>query len=130
MTGTCIFCRIVAGDVPAERVLEDERTLAFLDIHPAGEGHTLIVPRMHAETIYDVSAEDWEAVWRMSRRVAQAIREAFAPEGLYVRQANGRLGGQEVMHLHVHLIPRYAGGRAPDVAGLAHVGERIRSATR
>ena len=130
MSRACIFCRIVAGDAPAERVLEDERTLAFLDIHPAGEGHTLVVPRMHAETIYDVSAEDWEAVWRMSRRVAQAIREAFAPEGLYVRQANGRLGGQEVMHLHVHLIPRYASGSTPDVGALEDVAERLRSATR
>jgi len=126
----CIFCLIVAGDRPAERVLEDERTVAFLDIHPAGEGHTLVVPRTHAVNVYDVSEKDWEAVWRTTRRVALAIREAFSPDGLYVREANGRLGGQEIMHLHAHLIPRYAAGHAPVVGGLAEVAERLRAAIR
>lgn len=124
----CVFCRIAAGEAPAERVLEDERTLAFLDIHPAGEGHTLVIPRAHAETVFDVSPEDWEAVWRTARRVALALRAAFAPDGLSVRQANGRLGGQEIMHLHAHLIPRYAAGRAPGLGGLTAVAERLRAA--
>ena len=123
----CVFCRIVTGETPADRVYEDERTLAFLDIHPAGEGHTLIVPKKHAENIWDVSEEGWEALWRTSRRVAQAIREVFAPDGLYVRQANGRLGGQEIMHLHVHLIPRYAAGREPKAGSLTDVAGRIRA---
>ncbi len=124
----CVFCRIARGEAPAERVLEDERTLAFLDIHPAGEGHTLVIPRAHAETIFDVAEEDWVAVWRTARRVAAALRAAFNPDGLYVRQANGHLGGQEVMHLHAHLIPRYAAGRAPGLGGLADVAERLRAA--
>jgi len=124
----CVFCRIVAGDAPAERVAEDERTLAFLDIHPAGTGHTLVVPRVHAENVFDVEPAEWLAVWETSRRVAGAIRSAFAPDGLYVRQANGRLGGQEVMHLHVHLIPRYAAGREPSTRGLAEVAGRLRAA--
>jgi histidine triad (HIT) family protein len=124
----CVFCRIAAGEAHAERVLEDERILAFLDIHPAGEGHTLIVPKAHAETVWDVDPTEWAAVWETSRRVAAAIRTAFEPDGLYVRQANGRLGGQEVMHLHVHLIPRYAAGRAPRATGLTDVAERIRAA--
>lgn len=124
----CVFCRIAAGEAPAERVFEDERTLAFLDIHPAGEGHTLVIPKAHAETIFDVPAEDWEALWRTARRVATALRTAFDPDGLYVRQANGHLGGQEVMHLHAHLIPRYAAGRAPGLGGLAAVAERLRAA--
>lgn len=124
----CVFCRIAAGAAPAERVDEDERTLAFLDIHPAGEGHTLVIPKAHAETIWDVEPEDWEAVWRTARRVAAALRRAFDPDGLYVRQANGHLGGQEVMHVHAHLIPRYAAGRAPGLGSLAAVAERIRSA--
>ena len=124
----CVFCRIGAGEIPADRVFEDERTLAFLDIHPAGEGHTLIVPKEHAENVWDVDPAEWQAVWETSRRVAAAIREAFDPDGLYVRQANGRLGGQEIMHLHVHLIPRYADERAPRAGGLADVAERIRTA--
>jgi histidine triad (HIT) family protein len=124
----CVFCRIAAGQAPAERVFADARTLAFLDIHPAGEGHTLVIPVAHAETVFDVSAEDWEAVWATARRVALALRAAFAPDGLTVRQANGRLGGQEVMHLHAHLIPRYAPGRAPGLGGLDAVAERLRAA--
>ncbi|GIU99820.1 MAG: HIT family protein [Actinomycetota bacterium] len=124
----CVFCRIAAGEAAAERVLEDERTLAFLDIHPAGEGHTLVIPKTHAETVWDVGAADWEAVWRTVRRVAAGLRAAFDPDGLYVRQANGHLGGQEVMHLHAHLIPRYAAGRAPGLGGLAPVAERLRAA--
>jgi len=124
----CVFCRIATGQARADRVLEDERTLAFLDIHPAGEGHTLVVPKTHVETIWDVSAEDWDAVWETSRRIAAALKAAFGPDGLYLRQANGHLGGQEVMHLHVHLIPRYAAGRAPQLARLAEVAERLRAA--
>ena len=126
MIAGCVFCRIIARETPADIVFEDARTLAFLDIHPAGEGHTLIVPKTHVETIWDVSDEDWDAVWDTSRRMARSIREAFHPDGLYVRQANGRLGGQEIMHLHVHLIPRYAAGNAPRVGSLADVAERLR----
>jgi histidine triad (HIT) family protein len=123
----CAFCRIAAGEAPADRVLEDERILAFLDIHPAGEGHTLVIPKAHAVDIWDAPAEDWDALWQASRRVAAALRVAFDPDGLSVRQANGHLGGQEVMHLHVHLIPRYAAGRAPRLTTLAEVAERVRA---
>ena len=124
----CIFCRIADGQAPADRIVEDERTLAFLDLHPAGEGHTLVIPKAHAQDVWDVGPEGWEAVWRTSHRVAAALRSAFDPDGLYVRQANGPLGGQEVMHLHVHLIPRYAAGRAPLLRGPAEVAERLRDA--
>jgi histidine triad (HIT) family protein len=124
----CAFCRIASGEAPADRVFEDERTLAFLDIHPAGEGHTLVVPKTHAQDVWDVEPELWAAVWETSRRVAGAIRSAFDPDGLYVRQANGPLGGQVVMHLHVHLIPRYTPERAPRLPGPAEVAERLRAA--
>ncbi len=124
----CVFCRIGAGEAPSDRVFEDERTFAFLDIHPAGEGHTLVIPKTHWTTVWDADAEDWRAVWEMVRRVAAGLRSAFDPDGLYVRQANGHLGGQEVMHLHVHLIPRYAAGRAPGLGSLAEVAEAIRAA--
>lgn len=124
----CVFCRIGAGEAPSDVVLEDERTLAFLDIHPAGEGHTLVIPKTHSTTVWDADAGDWRAVWETVRRVAAALRASFDPDGLYVRQANGHLGGQEVMHLHVHLIPRYATGRAPDLGSLTEVAEAIRAA--
>ena len=124
----CAFCRIGAGEAAAERVLEDERTFAFLDIHPAGEGHTLVIPTAHAVNIWDVSAEDWDAVWRMARRAAAVLRASLDPDGITIRQANGSIGGQEIMHLHVHLIPRFVPGRAPQLASLTQVAERIRAA--
>ncbi|MGZ8585944.1 MAG: HIT family protein [Actinomycetota bacterium] len=124
----CAFCRIGSREAAADRILEDERTFAFLDIHPAGEGHTLVIPKAHVVNIWDVSAEDWDAVWRSARRAAAALRASLDPDGITVRQANGPIGGQEVMHLHVHLIPRYVRGRAPRLASLAEIAERIRTA--
>ncbi|HEU4354606.1 MAG TPA: HIT family protein [Actinomycetota bacterium] len=124
----CVFCRIAAGEAPSDMVFEDDRTAAFLDIHPAGEGHTLVIPKTHSATVWDADAEDWRALWESVRRVAIVLRSGFDPDGLSVRQANGHLGGQEVMHLHVHLIPRYAAGRAPGLRTLAEVAERLRAA--
>jgi histidine triad (HIT) family protein len=121
---SCIFCRIVGRQAPAEVVVEDERVLAFLDIHPAGDGHTLVIPKAHANDIWDLDEHDGDAVWRVSRRLAAAIRSAFDPPGLYVRQANGRAAGQEVMHFHLHLIPR--GGTSG--LSLGEVAERLRAA--
>jgi histidine triad (HIT) family protein len=124
----CVFCRIVADEAPADLVFEDERSIAFLDIHPAGEGHTLVVPKEHAANVWDVLPEDWYALWRSTRRLAVALRSALEPDGLFIEQANGALGGQEVMHLHVHLIPRYVAGRAPRITTRADVAARIRRA--
>ena len=121
---SCIFCRIVLRQAPAEIVHEDERVLAFLDIHPAGDGHTLVIPKAHADDIWDLPEDDGAAIWRVSQRLAAAIRSAFDPPGLYVRQANGRAAGQEVMHFHLHLIPR--GGSSG--LGPAEVAKRLRAA--
>ncbi len=120
----CVFCRIVAKQAPAHLVFEDERVLAFLDIHPAGDGHTLVVPKQHADDIWDLTEEDGVAIWCVTQRLATAIRNAFGPPGLYIRQANGRAAGQEVMHFHLHLIPRGgSSGQHP-----AEVAERLRAA--
>jgi histidine triad (HIT) family protein len=106
----CLFCRIVAGEERAERVDEDELTFSFMDASPASNGHTLVIPKTHLETIYDLEQPHADAVWRTTLRLAHAIRSGLKPEGLMLRQANGTLGGQHVMHLHMHLIPRYASG--------------------
>jgi histidine triad (HIT) family protein len=124
----CVFCRIVADEAPADVIFEDERTLAFLDIHPAGEGHTLVVPKAHAANVWDVLPEDWDALWGTARRLAVALRSGLHPDGLFVEQANGTLGGQEIMHLHIHLIPRYVAGRAPRITTRADVAAHIRRA--
>ena len=107
----CIFCRIVAGELPSHRVMETTQVLAIMDIHPASEGHTLVIPKRHSETVYDIESDDMQAVALAARRIAAAIRAQLSPDGMTVTQANGEAAGQTVMHYHVHLIPRTAGER-------------------
>ena len=105
----CIFCRIVAGQIPATRVFEDEHTLAFMDIGQVNPGHVLVAVKPHVENLFDLDDALAGAVFRTSARVARAIRDAFPPHGLSVYQANGPASGQTVFHLHVHLVPRWDG---------------------
>ncbi len=105
----CVFCKIVAGQIPSTRVFEDGHTLAFMDLGQVNPGHVLVAVKKHAENIYELDDEQAAAVARASTRVSRAIREAFKPEGLSVYQANGKAAGQTVFHYHVHLLPRHAG---------------------
>ena len=105
----CIFCRIVAGEAPSHRVFEDDDVLVFMDIQPVAEGHTLIIPKGHCDDLFEASEDAMAAVARVSVRVARAIREAFAPDGVFVAQTNGEAAGQTVFHYHLHLIPRRYG---------------------
>ena len=105
----CVFCRIVAGQIPSTRVYEDEHTLAFMDIGQVNPGHVLVAVKKHADNLYALDDAQAAAVARASARIARAIRNAFKPEGLSVYQANGKAAGQTVFHYHVHLLPRHAG---------------------
>ena len=105
----CVFCRIVAGEIPSTRVYEDEHTLAFMDIGQVNPGHVLVAAKKHAANLYELDDAQAAAVARTSLRVARAIRDAFGPEGLSVYQANGKAAGQTVFHYHLHLLPRHAG---------------------
>jgi histidine triad (HIT) family protein len=105
----CIFCEIVAGSAPSEAVGENDRALAFMDINPAADGHTLVISKAHAEDIWDLSSEDGAAVWALTARVAGAIRTGLEPDGLTLFQANRRAGWQDVFHFHLHLVPRWTG---------------------
>ena len=104
----CIFCKIVAGQIPSTRVFEDEQTLAFMDIGQVNPGHVLVAVKKHADNLYALDEAQAAAVARACARVARAIRDAFAPAGLSVYQANGKAAGQTVFHYHVHLLPRHA----------------------
>ena len=104
----CVFCKIVAGQIPSTRVYEDEHTLAFMDLGHVNPGHTLVTVKKHAENLYELNEAQAAAIAQASRRVARAIRDAFRPEGLSVYQANGKAAGQTVFHYHVHLLPRHA----------------------
>jgi histidine triad (HIT) family protein len=105
----CIFCAIVAGKAPACRVAEDEHALAFLDLFPVSDGHTLVIPKDHAVNLFEMQDGPMRATASLARRVAHAIRGELAPDGLAVFQANGAAAGQTVWHYHVHLIPRRTG---------------------
>ena len=103
----CVFCRIVAQQIPATVVYEDEATLAFMDIGQVNPGHVLVACKAHVQNIYDLADAQAAAVFRSAVRVARAIRAAFNPPGLSVYQANGKPAGQTVFHFHLHVLPRH-----------------------
>jgi len=106
--GECIFCRLIAGEIPASRIYEDEQTIAFLDIGQLNPGHTLVAVKRHAVTLLDLTPDEAAAAMRTAQRVAQAAERAFAPAGLTLLQCNGEAGGQTVGHFHIHVVPRHA----------------------
>jgi histidine triad (HIT) family protein len=105
----CIFCGIVAGTMPAERVYEDEHTVAFLDIAPACDGHILVIPRAHSDDIHTADPANLAAVAATVQKMAARVSGALAAEGVSVVQSNGRAAGQTVFHYHVHVLPRFPG---------------------
>ena len=105
----CVFCKIVAGQIPSTRVFEDEHTLAFMDIGQVNPGHVLVTVKKHAANLYELEVAQAEAIARATVKISNALKKAFEPEGLSVYQANGKAAGQTVFHYHVHLLPRHAG---------------------
>jgi histidine triad (HIT) family protein len=105
----CTFCDIVAGTAPSERVAENGRALAFMDINPATDGHTLVISKAHAVDVWDLTPEDGAAVWDLAMHVSSGIRDGLGPDGLTMFQANRSAGWQEVFHFHLHLLPRWDG---------------------
>ena len=102
----CIFCKIVKGEIHSFKVYEDDRVYAFADINPVSEGHTLIIPKAHAENLGDIAEADLMAIHRVSQKMYQAMRSALGADGVALFQANGKSVNQVVMHYHLHLIPR------------------------
>jgi diadenosine tetraphosphate (Ap4A) HIT family hydrolase len=110
---SCEFCRLVKKENEATIVFEDHRTMAFMDIRPVNDGHTLVIPKNHYENIYDVPEDEVANIYKVVKKVAGAIKRGVNPDGLSITQHNGRAAMQRVFHLHVHVIPRYAGQRFP-----------------
>ncbi|MBF6630493.1 MAG: HIT domain-containing protein [Comamonas sp.] len=105
--GHCIFCKIVAGDIPAAKVYEDDLTVAFMDIGQVNPGHVLVASKRHAVTVINLTPEEAAAVMQTAQRVAAAAQRAFDPDGITLFQANGEAGGQTVFHFHMHVLPRH-----------------------
>ncbi|MEH7343016.1 HIT family protein [Bacillus sp. JJ1532] len=106
----CIFCKIVNGEIPSAKVFENEHVLAFLDISQVTKGHTLVIPKLHTENIFDMNAETARTLFEAVPQIANAIKEDCEPLGMNILQNNGKEAGQEVFHFHLHLIPRYGKG--------------------
>lgn len=106
MSGGCLFCRIAAGSERASTVYEDDVTLAFMNIRQANPGHVLVVPKRHAAAIYDLDDATAARLIQTVVRVARAVRESLEPDGLNVLQFNDEAGGQDILHVHFHVLPR------------------------
>jgi histidine triad (HIT) family protein len=103
----CIFCKIIDGEIPAVKVLDEELVLAFMDINPSTRGHMLVVPKKHAENIFEISEGDLTAVITAVKRCSEAVKEALKAEGATILQLNGKASDQIVPHLHIHIMPRW-----------------------
>ncbi len=103
----CIFCKIVAGEVPGQIIDEDERTIAFMDIAPATPGHALVVPRRHARNLLEIDAEDLQATMLAAQRLARRISDRTEAAGINILNSCGSAAWQTVFHFHLHVIPRY-----------------------
>jgi histidine triad (HIT) family protein len=106
----CIFCKIVAGDLPSAKVFENDHVIAFLDISQVTKGHTLVIPKVHKENIYEMTPEISKHYFEAVPMIASAIKKEFDPIGLNILNNNGEKAGQSVFHFHVHIIPRYGKG--------------------
>ena len=102
-----IFMKIIRREVPAHIVYEDDATIAFLDVHPNAPGHTLVVPKIPVQNIFDADDETLSAVMRTIRRIAPAVRDAVGAHGVHINSNHGAAAGQIVFHLHFHIIPRH-----------------------
>ena len=105
----CIFCEIIAGEIPCFKIYEDDDTLAFMDINPANEGHALVIPKEHAENVHSVSDDAIAATVITAKKVAAAVDKTLNPQGLNLLQCNGPAAAQSVLHFHMHVLPRWAG---------------------
>src|SRR5438105_14368927 len=130
----CIFCKIVAGEIPCFKLFEDAETLAFMDINPVHDGHALVIPKAHSANVFEITPEDFAAAARTATKMAKAINAAVKPDGINLMQANGEGAGQSVGHFHLHIIPRRAEDmllfnwepKPGDMAHIGEVAERIR----
>ena len=128
-----VFAKILRGQLPSIKVFEDADTLALMDIMPSAEGHTLVIPKEPAETLFELSGHAASALMLTTHRVAAAVKAALACPGIMLVQLNGVAAGQSVPHLHMHIVPRYEGldlglhGRTrADIKELENIAARIR----
>jgi histidine triad (HIT) family protein len=122
---SCIFCKIVRKQAPASIVYEDETLIVFLDLRPLNIGHTLVIPKAHYVDIFDIPEKELSQVHKVAKQVSFAIKKATNADGISIIQQNGKASGQDIFHLHVHVVPRFEGQKLPRFSDLQEV-ERIK----
>ncbi|MBI3634462.1 MAG: HIT family protein [Candidatus Yonathbacteria bacterium] len=105
----CLFCKIIAGEIPAQKVYEDEYTLAFLDIHPVNIGHTLVVPKTHYVNLYETPDETLSRIMTVVKKLSVAVKTAMNADGINIEMNNDPVAGQIIFHSHIHIVPRFSG---------------------
>jgi histidine triad (HIT) family protein len=110
--GDCIFCKIVAGEIPSTQLFANDRVVVFMDINPISPGHCLVVTKQHRPSLFELTGDEGAAVMAAAQRAGVAIRGALEPDGLNLHQSNGAAAGQVVGHFHIHVIPRWDGDGA------------------
>jgi histidine triad (HIT) family protein len=140
--GDCVFCNIIKGSAPASIAYSDERVMAIMDVQPVNLGHVLIIPKIHAAQLSELSEETGAHMFKIATRIAEALRRSdIKCEGINLFLADGQTAGQEVFHVHLHVIPRFRGdgfkirfgpsySSRPEREELDRVGEKIREAMR
>jgi histidine triad (HIT) family protein len=134
MSENCIFCKIAKKTAPATIIYEDATVMAFMDIRPVNEGHALIIPKQHFVDIFDIPPELLAATHMVTQKIAVAVKKVTNADGISVVQQNGKAAGQDIFHLHVHVIPRFEGVKMPHFGelkvvereALDRVGQKIR----
>src|SRR6516225_6411177 len=130
-----IFAKILSGEVPSAKVYEDARVLSFMHAFPQAKGHTLVIPKVKACNLFDISSENLQNLIAHTQKIARAVRDALEPEGIQIMQYNGEAGGQTVYHIHFHIIPRWhdmtlkshAKGVMADLSQLNETAARIKA---
>ena len=115
---SCIFCKIVKHEIPSSVVYETETILVFLDIRPLSMGHTLVIPKKHYVDLFDIPNTLLSEVYSATKLVSAAVKEATVADGISIIQQNGKAAGQDIFHLHVHIVPRHEGEKLPSFSDL------------
>ena len=120
MVSDCIFCKIVAGEIPASKVYEDDHFLAFLDISQVTPGHTLVIPKKHARNLLEMTPDETAALFNIVSRVTKKVESATQPQGMNIISNMEEIAGQSVFHTHVHILPRYSQEDGLKIDFIAH----------
>ena len=118
---SCIFCKIVRKQAPSSIIYEDEAVMVFLDIRPLNMGHTLVIPKAHYVDIFDIPQNLLSQVHKVAKLVSFAVKKATSADGISIIQQNGKAAGQDIFHLHVHVVPRFEGQKLPAFSDLKEV---------